>query len=135
MRHPLDLQSETERIRAERRKIEQAKEELMKQIKPAGSSSSASNTSAKKDSKSLHMNLPMPVPGLSLPKPVSKTCASTSGSQRSRKEISMTLKGSSRVDAGKQWEVEDDDEEDEINAALESVSKVVDNKVRDYHLY
>ena len=132
------MQSETERIRAERRKIEQAKEELMKQIKPAGSSSSASNTSAKKDSKSLHMNLPMPVPGLSLPKPVSKTCASTSGSQRpreSRKEISMTLKGSSRVDAGKQWEVEDDDEEDEINAALESVSKVVDNKVRDYRLY
>lgn len=85
------------------------------------------------------MNLPMPVPNASLPglpKPVGKSGPTGSIQRKERKEISMTLKGNSKVDTGKQWEVEDDDEEDEINEALESVRKAVDTdgsrKVRNH---
>ena len=38
----------------------------------------------------------------------------------------MKLKIDKKVDPVRQWQVEDDDEDDELNETLESVRKVVD---------
>ena len=116
----LDLRSETEKIKAERLKIEREKEELLKKSSAAASSSSSSRSKTKAD---LHMDLPMPVPNLALPMPVNSRGNSA---KRERKEISMKLKIDKKVDPVRQWQVEDDDEDDELNETLESVRKVVD---------
>merc|ERR1712039_739736 len=57
--------------------------------------------------------------------------SSSSSNRKERKEISMSLKTGAKVQVDKQWVVEDeDDEEDIVKEAMESVRKAVDGNQR-----
>ena len=99
----LDLRSETEKIKAERMKIEREKAELLKNSSNPAPSSSSSRSKTTKTA-DLHMDLPMPVPNLAnLPMPVNSRGNSAKRSTE-RKEISMKLKIDKKVDPVRQWQ-------------------------------
>ena len=95
--------AETESLKREREKIAREKAELLKQSGAA-------------------INLPAPVP--------LRTATSAKAPKNERKEISMKLNSSKgKVIESKKWEVEDDeDEEDEMNEALNNVRTAVDHR-------
>ena len=116
----IDLMSETEKIKMEREKI-QKELALLKSEPSRRESPPSKKDAAPKDA--LFGGLPCPVPlrgAGSQQEPSSK---------KERKEISMKLKpGGNKVLVSSKWEVEEEDDElDEVNAAMDSVRKVVDS--------
>ena len=101
--------ADTEKLKREREKIQREKDALLKASGAA-------------------INLPAPVP---------LRTAKTS-SKAERKEISMKLNTKSKVNESKKWEVEaSEDEEDEMNEALNNVRSAVDHsgKVQKHRNY
>ena len=97
--------ADTEKLKREREKIQREKDALLKASGAA-------------------INLPAPV----------RTVKTSSKSER--KEISMKLNTKSKVNESKKWEVEaSEDEEDEMNEALNNVRTAVDHKVQKHRNY
>lgn len=143
-----DLISETEKMKREREKIAKEREELLRgtvseePLKTGNASSSLTSGFVAsvaigdlKTGMSWNMDsLPVPVPthrgGGSNPEPPTAS-SSSSSNRKERKEISMSLKTGAKVQVDKQWVVEDeDDEEDIVKEAMESVRKAVDGNQR-----
>ncbi len=111
----LDIITETKELQHEREKIQQERQKLI-------DSFMAQNK----------LELPAPVPLRAQPTEAAKPETAKPVKKIDRKEISMKLKGpdTKMIDGG-QWKVEssEDEEEEQINAAMNSVRKAVDGGV------